>query len=91
MEDELTRLGLSTKALEGALLGFLNQLVRDMKGRKEELGLDEVKRKKFAVVAYCTREEVALKGTLLLRFPTLPPYLVSPPSHTGLRLSSAPF
>jgi hypothetical protein len=32
MEDELTRLELSAKALEATLLGFLNQLTRDMKG-----------------------------------------------------------
>jgi len=57
MEDELTRLELSTKALEPTLLGFLNQLVREMKGQKEGLGLDETKKKNFAVVACGTKEE----------------------------------
>ena len=38
--------------LKATLLGFLNQLAGDTKGRKEELGLDEDKRKTLAVVDY---------------------------------------
>jgi hypothetical protein len=50
MEDELTRLELSAKALEATLLGFLNQLTRDMKGWEEELGSDEAKKKSLRLL-----------------------------------------
>jgi hypothetical protein len=58
MEDELTQLELPTKALGATLLGFLNQLVREMKGRKEELGLNEAKRKTLRLLPTVPRRKL---------------------------------
>jgi hypothetical protein len=58
IEDELSQLELSTKTLEATLLRFLNQLVRDMKGRKEELGLNEAKRKPLQLLPTVLRRKL---------------------------------